>query len=167
MKIFKLHIPYFVKLLFMLIFVACFMALKIQIDRLNGTIPVCSVFDAKTIIESLIYSVLILFGSCYVLNRLPWFFVHLVYFLCIYSPVLWIFIVNIFFHIFKFSTSFILGKWVNYPRFWDFSTLQNRGKLKSSVDSAWLLNVFHGVFHVFLLLPTPFVLWFHYRQVPN
>ena len=71
MKIFKLHIPYFVKLLFMLIFVACFMALKIQIDRLNGAIPVCSVFDAKTIVESLIYSVLILLGSCYVLNRLP------------------------------------------------------------------------------------------------
>ncbi len=66
----RLHIFNIIKLLFMLVFVASFVALKTQVDAYL-TIPANALlYNFKNMIESLIYSVVILFGSFLMLSRI-------------------------------------------------------------------------------------------------
>lgn len=70
MNKFRLHTFNIIKLLFMLTFVSAMGVLKLEIDIIRGVRLDMHTYDFKYMIESLIYSVLILFGGALALNRL-------------------------------------------------------------------------------------------------
>ncbi len=65
----QLHIFNIIKLMFMLVFIGAFLALKIQIDSYLTVPANALLYNFRNMIESLIYSVVIIFGSYLILSK--------------------------------------------------------------------------------------------------
>lgn len=66
----RLHIFAIFKLLFMLVFLESFLILKIQVDAYNSVGAYALLYNFRTMIESIVYSVIIIFVGSIVMSRL-------------------------------------------------------------------------------------------------